>query len=132
LLQATGRCPPEDIGGPPGYAEVLETIADPRHEHHVDCKEWMPEDFDPNIVDAESIAESLLDLAKQRSKTFKATQDQITCARRMLTAHRTKAIIQDVPVNQRRQLQLPVGGNPRRFDSAPEAAGLSGDHPAVC
>jgi hypothetical protein len=68
LLQATGRCPPEDVGGPPGYAEVLEAISDPRHERHAECKEWMPEDFDPNVVDADSIAESLMNLAKQWSR----------------------------------------------------------------
>jgi hypothetical protein len=30
LLDASGRCPPEDIGGPPGYAEFLEAMADRR------------------------------------------------------------------------------------------------------
>jgi len=34
LLEASGRCPPEDIGGPWGYAEFLEAIADPNHERH--------------------------------------------------------------------------------------------------
>ena len=29
LLEASGRCPPEDIGGPWGYAEFLEAIHDP-------------------------------------------------------------------------------------------------------
>nr|WP_253610553.1 MULTISPECIES: plasmid pRiA4b ORF-3 family protein [unclassified Bradyrhizobium] len=29
LLEAAGRCPPEDVGGAPGYAEYLEAIGDP-------------------------------------------------------------------------------------------------------
>ena len=29
LLEAAGRCPPEDIGGAPGYAEYLAAISDP-------------------------------------------------------------------------------------------------------
>lgn len=29
LLEATGRCPPEDIGGPWGYQEFREALADP-------------------------------------------------------------------------------------------------------
>ncbi|WP_247442394.1 plasmid pRiA4b ORF-3 family protein [Bradyrhizobium sp. CW7] len=29
LLEAAGRCPPEDVGGAPGYAEYLEAIRDP-------------------------------------------------------------------------------------------------------
>src|SRR3546814_3109877 len=30
LIEATGRCPPEDIGGPWGYGDFLEAIADPK------------------------------------------------------------------------------------------------------
>jgi len=29
LIEAAGRCPPEDVGGPWGYAEFLEAISDP-------------------------------------------------------------------------------------------------------
>ncbi|MCK1374924.1 plasmid pRiA4b ORF-3 family protein, partial [Bradyrhizobium sp. 49] len=29
LLEAAGRCPPEDVGGAPGYAEYLDAICDP-------------------------------------------------------------------------------------------------------
>ena len=29
LLEAAGRCPPEDVGGAPGYAEYLAAISDP-------------------------------------------------------------------------------------------------------
>jgi hypothetical protein len=32
LLSAKGRCPPEDVGGPSGYAEYLEAMVDPKHE----------------------------------------------------------------------------------------------------
>jgi Plasmid pRiA4b ORF-3-like protein len=34
LIEATGRCPPEDIGGAWGYAEFLDAIRDPKHERH--------------------------------------------------------------------------------------------------
>jgi Plasmid pRiA4b ORF-3-like protein len=34
LIAATGRCPPEDCGGPWGYAEFLDAIRDPAHERH--------------------------------------------------------------------------------------------------
>ncbi len=36
LVDAVGRCPPEDVGGPWGYAEFLDAIADPEHENHDD------------------------------------------------------------------------------------------------
>ena len=36
LTEAKGRCPPEDVGGPWGYAEFLEALEDPEHERHAD------------------------------------------------------------------------------------------------
>ncbi len=44
-------CPPEDCGGPWGYAELLEALADPQHERHEEFMVWCgrlkPEAFDP-------------------------------------------------------------------------------------
>lgn len=40
-------CPPEDIGGAPGYEEFLETMADPEHPEHAEQKAWIGRDFDP-------------------------------------------------------------------------------------
>jgi hypothetical protein len=36
----TAPAPPEDVGGPPGYAELLEALADPAHEDHDQMREW--------------------------------------------------------------------------------------------
>lgn len=33
-VDGTGGCPPEDCGGPPGYAELQAVLADPGHEEH--------------------------------------------------------------------------------------------------
>nr|WP_246661428.1 plasmid pRiA4b ORF-3 family protein [Rhizobium sp. MHM7A] len=47
--EATGRCPPEDVGGPWGYQEFREALADPAHERHAELTEWWgAKDFDPN------------------------------------------------------------------------------------
>ncbi|TQN42143.1 pRiA4b ORF-3-like protein [Blastococcus colisei] len=48
-------CPPEDCGGPPGYAEMLTVLADPRHPDHADVTGWLggpfyPDDFDPGAA----------------------------------------------------------------------------------
>ena len=40
LIEATGRCPPEDVGGPWGYQEFREALADPAHERHAELAEW--------------------------------------------------------------------------------------------
>jgi len=68
LIEANGRCPPEDIGGPWGYAEFLEAIGDPKHERHAEFKEWLSDDFDPNIVDAGWLAAEVAVLAKRWSR----------------------------------------------------------------
>jgi hypothetical protein len=55
LLEAAGRCPPEDVGGAPGYAEYLEAIGDPTHPEHEHMRLWGPERFDPNVVDRKAL-----------------------------------------------------------------------------
>ena len=69
LLDARGRCPPEDIGGPPGYAEFLEAIADPNHERHKELTEFHDADFDPNAIDVMAIQRQVADLAKRWSRS---------------------------------------------------------------
>jgi hypothetical protein len=65
LTEAIGRCPPEDVGGSWGYAEFLEAMADPKHERHDEFAGWIDEDeFDPNEVDAQRLAEHVATLAK--------------------------------------------------------------------
>src|ERR1700683_1007867 len=65
LIEAVGRCPPEDVGGPWGYADFLEAVRNPKHERHVELTEWIGEGFDPKAVDVEAHAEELAALAKR-------------------------------------------------------------------
>lgn len=48
-------CPPEDIGGFPGYAMFLEAISDPAHPDHEDMLDWYGDDFDPEHFDLEGV-----------------------------------------------------------------------------
>ena len=50
-------CPPEDCGGPWGYADILEALADPAHERHTELTEWLGGEFDPDAFDAEEMTE---------------------------------------------------------------------------
>ena len=68
LIEASGRCPPEDVGGPWGYGEMLEALADPKHERHAETLEWLGEDFDPNAFDAETLKADVAALAKRWAK----------------------------------------------------------------
>jgi hypothetical protein len=62
LIEAIGRCPPEDSGGPWGYIEKLRILEDPSDEEYADVLEWMGEDYDPKIVNLPAIEIGLADL----------------------------------------------------------------------
>ena len=64
LTGAAGRCPPEDIGGPWGYADFLEAIADPDHEDHDEMIEWAPLGFDPDDDQLDDLKSAVARLAK--------------------------------------------------------------------
>jgi len=46
-------CPPEDVGGPYGYADYLAAIRDKNHPEHENMIAWGREDFDPGAFDLE-------------------------------------------------------------------------------
>jgi hypothetical protein len=48
-------CPPEDVGGAPGYEEFLEALADPNHPEHAQLKDWIGGPFDPAAFDIEEV-----------------------------------------------------------------------------
>ena len=50
-LKGSRACPPDDVGGLPGYAAFLEAIADPSHPEHDERLEWIGFDFDPQHFD---------------------------------------------------------------------------------
>jgi hypothetical protein len=68
LIDASGPCPPEDVGGPWGYADLIEALADPKHERHDEAREWFGDDFDPHDFDAEPLKSRVGALAKSRSR----------------------------------------------------------------
>ncbi|MHB1539442.1 MAG: plasmid pRiA4b ORF-3 family protein [Solirubrobacteraceae bacterium] len=63
LVAAKGACPPEDCGGPWGYANLREILADPSHDEHQDMLEWLgledATEFDPLAVPSEKIDHEL-------------------------------------------------------------------------
>ena len=62
------RCPPEDVGGIPGFYEFLEAIADPNHPDHEDRLDWYGGSFDPKDLEPERINKNLARLAAQRKR----------------------------------------------------------------
>ena len=68
LVEAVGRCPPEDVGGPWGYREFLDVLADPDHEEHAEKMDWVGGPFDPANADVQSLAKAVDRLAKKWSR----------------------------------------------------------------
>ena len=52
-------CPPEDVGGPWGYGDFLDAIADPGHDRHDELLEWIGGGFDPEAFDVAETDEAL-------------------------------------------------------------------------
>jgi hypothetical protein len=56
-VEGERACPPEDCGGPFGYVNYLEAIANPKHKEHKEMLKWRgkfnPEEFDAQQTTAE-------------------------------------------------------------------------------
>ncbi|MFP2871922.1 plasmid pRiA4b ORF-3 family protein [Acetobacter tropicalis] len=66
LIEASGTRPPEDSGGPWGFAEKLEALTDPAHEYHESAEEELGEEYDPHAQPPVDWFQTRLDgLAKQ-------------------------------------------------------------------
>jgi hypothetical protein len=54
-LECERACPPEDVGGIPGYFEFCNALKDPSHEEHESYMEWSGGDFDSERFDLELV-----------------------------------------------------------------------------
>ena len=69
LTQVTGKCPPEDVGGIPGYYEFLDAMADPKHPEHNHIKNWYGDTFNPDQPQTDELKLEVLKLAKKWKST---------------------------------------------------------------
>jgi len=54
-LAGERACPPEDVGGVPGYEDFLAAYTDETHPEHEAMAVWAGEGFDPEWIDIEGI-----------------------------------------------------------------------------
>ncbi|HLK66329.1 MAG TPA: plasmid pRiA4b ORF-3 family protein [Bryobacteraceae bacterium] len=58
-LAGERRCPPEDVGGAPGYQEFLEVIFQPGHEEFARLRGWSGGTFHAEEFDLEAVNKAL-------------------------------------------------------------------------
>jgi hypothetical protein len=63
-------CPPEDVGGVPGYELFLEAIRNRRHPEHAEMLEWAGGSFDPEAFDLEAANEALRAVEGERPVVY--------------------------------------------------------------
>ena len=69
LIDGARACPPEDVGGVPGYVDFVEAISDPTHPEHEDFEEWVGGPWDPDEFDVKSRRTPVRNLGKRGRKT---------------------------------------------------------------
>jgi hypothetical protein len=59
LLGGERACPPEDCGGPDGYAHLLDVLADRAHREHAEMSDWLGRPLDPELFPLEAVDAAL-------------------------------------------------------------------------
>lgn len=59
LLDGARSCPPEDCGGPGGYAELLEILLDPVHEEFEQMCTWVGPRFNAEVFSVAAVNQRL-------------------------------------------------------------------------
>lgn len=66
-LDGARSCPPDDCGGPHGYADFIKAIKNPGHPEHESMLEWIGGEFDPEEFDVSDINDDLQDIDEEES-----------------------------------------------------------------
>jgi hypothetical protein len=65
-------CPPEDCGGVGGFYALLDAIGDPHHKQHEEMREWVGDDYDPEVFSIDDVNRILSPLPRRRRKASKS------------------------------------------------------------
>ena len=61
-LGGANACPPEDVGGIPGYEDFVEIIANPSHPEYEHMMLWYGQPFDPTEFDVNEVNQRLMEI----------------------------------------------------------------------
>ena len=77
LVAGDRACPPEDCGGPYGYAGLVEALRDRKHPEHAEMREWIG-DFKPDVFDIDAARRRVAKVFKSRAKAPSKSSDKGT------------------------------------------------------
>jgi hypothetical protein len=63
-------CPPEDCGGPPGYAHLVDVLADPKASEHREMRRWVGKKYDPEAFDLAAVNKKLAALGRRAERSL--------------------------------------------------------------
>ena len=66
FIDGARRCPPEDVGGPPGFMDFLEAALNPAHAEHRRMIEWYGGPFDPRDFNDKRVQRIMTSFAGRR------------------------------------------------------------------
>jgi hypothetical protein len=58
-ITGQGACPPDDVGGVPGFENFVQAMTDPAHPEHEELASWHGGPFDPAAFSATDVQERL-------------------------------------------------------------------------
>lgn len=68
FIDGAGACPPEDIGGLPGFYNFLEALEDPEHPDRKELLNWYGKPFNPNALDEAGTKKRLARLGPRKKR----------------------------------------------------------------
>ena len=68
FLAGKRRCPPEDVGGVPGYRHFIDALANPDNAENSELLKWYGAPYDPESLDTEKIAAALTGIGDRRRR----------------------------------------------------------------
>lgn len=70
-LDGARTCPPEDVGGAPGYDDFCEALKDSDHEEHENYMAWIGGEYDPEAFNTDEVNSELLKYLRWSRDRFK-------------------------------------------------------------
>jgi hypothetical protein len=118
-----GACPPEDCGGPGGYAELLDVLADSAHPEHEQMRTWVGDRLRP--FDRAAIDQRVREVAGEVPESVRLLMDFVAGGIKLTPGGRLpRTVVRDM--QQHRPQWHPLGRPAATEDDLPPLGALHG------